>query len=78
MVVHYQGNNMKPKITVEVYPQEVNDKTLKVSDQRYIEVTSHWNSQNQINIRIGDNDVYTVIGEDLKRAVDAALNRRSI
>ncbi len=52
-------------VVYEIDDVEVNEKTISIN--------SHWNNDNRVVLRVGRH-TFTVIGEDLKAAIDNAMN----
>lgn len=66
---------MRPRVTVEIYPAEIDYKPVSVGDTRRIHIESNWSRSNLVQVTI-EGKTYLVLGEDLKRAVDCAMNVR--
>jgi hypothetical protein len=61
------------KVSQQIRVYEENDKEIPLGQQRHISVESHWNWNERVILEIGKERI-TVIGRDLKVAIDNAMN----
>ena len=61
--------------SVEVY--EIDDEDVGIGENFYIGVDSHWNRDEMVVLKLGSKS-YTVLGRDLKTAIDNAMNSGGI
>ena len=66
-------NKVEVKQTIQVY--EVDDEKVPIGKNVTLGIDSHWNWDERIVLRFGKSKL-TVLGEDLKTAIDNAMNVR--
>ena len=62
---------IKVKQEVEIYEED--DEEIKGLEGKHLTVESHWNWDERVTLVIGRKR-YTVLGDDLKTAIDNAMN----
>jgi len=65
------------EIKQKVKAYEVDDTDVPVGVDKTVGVDSHWNRDNWVVLHIGRNR-YTVVGDDMKTAIDNAMNSGGI
>lgn len=76
-VLTFKGGFMKPVVTVEIYPIDIDGEPFKVGDRRRVLVNNHWNDSRLI-VLTADGASFTISAEDLQSAIQSALSVRSI
>lgn len=64
---------MRLQVIVKIEPIEINQSDVIIGDPRKLQVLSHWNRRDLVRITLGG-DEFTVVGEDLIKAVQNATN----
>ena len=61
------------KVSQQIPIYEENDKEIPLRQQRFMGIESHWNWNERVILEIGKERI-TVLGRDLKTAIDNAMN----
>lgn len=64
---------MKTQTEIEIY--ETNGEKSKPCNYPTLTIESHWNNRDRVNL-VFDKKIITVVAEELKKAIDNAINVR--